>query len=385
MSLINKMLQDLESRRATLSGDAGATQEIRSLPPPRAVLPRSLILGGVVVVLLAGAGTWWFLGVGQPAMAPTPVPAPVATGVPATPIAPASVAVAPEPPQKTVEIAPAATSAIAAPQAAAELPDAEKAPVPPPPPARKPVQNASPSSDRNESQVPRKVIEPRSTGLKVATALSQTSSSDALAADDGSRIEKKVRISTPRERAENEYRRALGLVNQGRIQEGMAVLRGALSEDAGHTGSRLALSSLLIEQQRQDEAQELLQEALSRNPAQPQLASQLARLQMERNDARGAEETLSKAAAAAAGMAEYRGLHAAVLQRLTRHKEAIVEYQAALRLAPQAGVWWMGLGISLEADGKLSEAREAYHRARATGALTLELNAFVDQKLKRLQ
>jgi len=192
-------------------------------------------------------------------------------------------------------------------------------------------------------------------------------------------------MTTPRERAENEYRRALGFVNQGRVQEGMAVLRGALSEDPGHVGSRLALFGLLVEQQRLEEAQALLQEALARDPLQPQLASRLARLQLERGDARSAEETLNKAAGAAVSNAEFRGFHAAVLQRLNRHKDAIGEYQAALRLSPQAGVWWMGLGISLEAEGKPSEALEAYQRAKSAGTLSLELNAFVDQKLRRLQ
>ncbi|MCL4723173.1 MAG: tetratricopeptide repeat protein [Burkholderiales bacterium] len=192
-------------------------------------------------------------------------------------------------------------------------------------------------------------------------------------------------MSTPNERAENEYRRALGLVNQGRVQEGMAVLRGALREDPGHAGSRLALFGLLVEQQRLEEAEALLQEALARNSSQPQLASRLARLQLERGDVRGAEDTLNKAAGAAAGNAEYRAFHAAVLQRLTLHREAVAEYQAALRLSPQAGVWWMGLGISLEADGKQAEAKDAFQRARATGTLSAELNAFVDQKLKRLQ
>lgn len=54
----------------------------------------------------------------------------------------------------------------------------------------------------------------------------------SAAATDETRIEKKVRMSSPRERAENEYRRALGLLNQGRVQDGIAP-RGALSEDAG--------------------------------------------------------------------------------------------------------------------------------------------------------
>ncbi|MBX3675421.1 MAG: tetratricopeptide repeat protein [Rhodocyclaceae bacterium] len=392
MSLINQMLQDLESRRATLSGDAGATQEIRSLPPQRAAMPWTLILGGIVLVLMAGAGAWWLMGGGQVTMAPTPLPAPVAAVTPATPIAPPPVAVAPELPQQTAETAsavtPAAVPAVVVPPAAAEPPVTEKVTSLPPRPAskaqNKPVQEASPPPVRKESAAARKAAEARSAELKVATALSQVPPSDAPAADDGARIEKKMRMSTPRERAENEYRRALGLVNQGRIQEGVAVLRSALSEDTGHAGARLALFGLLVEQQRYEEAQTLLEVTLARDPAQPQMASRLARLKLERGDARGAEETLARAAAAATDNAEYRALHAAVLQRLTLHKRAVAEYQAALQLAPQAGVWWMGLGISLEADGRLPEAKEAFQRARATGALSPELAAFVDQKLKRL-
>lgn len=208
---------------------------------------------------------------------------------------------------------------------------------------------------------------------------------DQTASDETGRIEKKVHPTTAHERAEYAYRRALALVNQGRIREATRILRDALAEDAGHVSSRLALFGLLIEQQRLDEAQTLLQETLARDAAQPQFASRLARLQMERGDARAAQETLARTAASAGGNAEYYALYAAVLQRLTLHKEAIAQYQAALRLAPQTGVWWMGLGISLEATGRAAEAREAFERARATGRLTPELDAFVERKLKSLQ
>jgi MSHA biogenesis protein MshN len=45
----------------------------------------------------------------------------------------------------------------------------------------------------------------------------------------------------------------------------------------------------------------------------------------------------------------------------------------------------MGLGISLEADGRGAEAREAFQRARSSGALSAELDRFVEQKLRQLQ
>jgi len=38
---------------------------------------------------------------------------------------------------------------------------------------------------------------------------------------------------------------------------------------------------------------------------------------------------------------DFHAFAAALYQRLDRHKEAIEQYQAALRLAPSAGIWWL--------------------------------------------
>jgi MSHA biogenesis protein MshN len=230
--------------------------------------------------------------------------------------------------------------------------------------------------------------------LKVATSLSmpreaqQESAPTRPARKEAAApavIEKKVRNVPAKERADGEYRKALGLLNQGRQQEALAGFAAALQADPVHVNARLAMASLLADQQRSADAHALLEEGLGLLPGQPQLAMRLARLQIDRGDLRGAADILQKARAGGSGNAEYHALHAAVLQRLTFHKEAVAEYQAALRLAPQAGVWWMGLGISLEADGRGADAREAYQKARASGSLSAELDRFVEQKVRQLQ
>ena len=76
---------------------------------------------------------------------------------------------------------------------------------------------------------------------------------------------------------------------------------------------------------------------------------------------------------------------AALLARLGQHAAAVAQYQTALRLSPQSGVWWMGLGLSMQAIGSLPEAQEALRRARASDNLTPELAAFVEQRLKQMQ
>jgi MSHA biogenesis protein MshN len=44
----------------------------------------------------------------------------------------------------------------------------------------------------------------------------------------------------------------------------------------------------------------------------------------------------------------------------------------------------IGLGISLQALGKLDKAQEAFNRAQATATLSPELSLFVEQQLKQL-
>ncbi len=108
----------------------------------------------------------------------------------------------------------------------------------------------------------------------------------------------------------------------------------------------------------------------------------LARLQLEKGGP--ALETLMTTLPYAGGSAEYQAFLAGVLQREQRHTEAAQYYREALKLAPRNGVWWMGLGISLQADMHLPEAREAYRRARASNGLSPELQAFIDRKIDSL-
>ena len=106
---------------------------------------------------------------------------------------------------------------------------------------------------------------------------------------------------------------------------------------------------------------------------------------MERGDLQGAHDLLNKHAGSASGDADYHAFDAALLQRLGRHKEAVAGYQAALKLAPRAALWWMGMGISLQADNRGAEALEAFRRAKSAGGLSPALLTFVDQRMKQLQ
>jgi MSHA biogenesis protein MshN len=141
----------------------------------------------------------------------------------------------------------------------------------------------------------------------------------------------------------------------------------------------------LLDTGRRDEAAGMAREALSTDPAQPGLAMILARLRLEKGEVKSAVETLQRTLPYAADRADYQSFLAALLQRDGRNKEAADHFLLALQKAPQNGVWWMGLGISLQAEHRLTEAQEAFGRARSSNSLSPELHAFVESKLKQLQ
>jgi MSHA biogenesis protein MshN len=95
-------------------------------------------------------------------------------------------------------------------------------------------------------------------------------------------------------------------------------------------------------------------------------------------------ETLQRTLPYAGTDPEYHAFLAGALQRQQRHREAAGEYQQALRAAPGNGVWWMGLGISLQADKRNGEALDAFQRARASGSLNADLQVFVERRIQQL-
>ena len=95
-------------------------------------------------------------------------------------------------------------------------------------------------------------------------------------------------------------------------------------------------------------------------------------------------ETLTRTLPYAGANPDYHAFLAGALQRQQRHREAAAEYLAALRSAPANGVWWMGMGISLQAEKRNSEALEAFQKAQASGVLSAELQAFVERQIRQL-
>lgn len=399
MSLINKMLRDLDARHAS-PGQSVLPNEVRPLPeqvtPPR--IGRGVwILAGLagVAVLALQTSSWWLPVLAEsnllpPNMIPTsllPTPAPRA-------VAPAPPPAAPTQPPPTVVL---------------QLPPPEQMlPLPSLPEGLAQAAEASPSSTPpvaapGREQAPRQLADSRGAGLKidsslpdvpaaqqpvapVATAVVTQSKQSAPAAKSARgvapvKIDKQQTLASAQDRAEAEYRKGIAAFRRGHSSEAVGQLKAALQEDPRHLAARQTLLSLLAEQKLWEEVQPVLKEGLDLMPAQIAWAMALARIQVEGGNATAAWETLQKYMAYGEKSADYQGFAGVLLQRLQKPREAALHYQAAVQIKPNEGRWWLGLGLAYEADGRAAEARDAFQHARSSNGLTPEMAAVIDRKL----
>lgn len=394
MSLINQMLKDLDARH---EGDTRGRlhREVRALPETKE--NRGLRLAVIALVTLtSGAAAWWGFeliaasSAGRTLLSPEPLAAASVPAVPAVPIEPPALpvpALAPsaasansaEPPAASAQTEPPAAQVLPLEAVALDaasglklsalldkLPSNEPPATKAAPLAKSTSASAAAAKPETAPPAPRGTPAPAPQGKPVAAGI----------------VDKTPAARSVRERADGDYRRAVSLVNGGRVQEATDVLLDVLRQDGGHVASRQLLARLLIEQRRSDEAMAILAEGLASLPGQLSWAMTLARLQVDRGDLAAAARTLQQSLPFAAGSADYQGFAGNVQHRLGRHKESIEFYQAAVRIAPSEGRWWLGLGLALEADHRPPEAREAFQRARASGTLNADLLTVVDQKLR---
>ena len=355
MSLINRMLQDLDRREALDAGEAKALRASSAKPA------RSEWFWRALAVLLTAALAWmgWVaiqllprkplvtelayraasdaLGRSEPKPA---APAPVAQIVLPTPAAPV-----PQP------AAPVAEPALAV-------------AVPPLPPSN--------DSLRLETEL-------RTPLAERAAPVAEKPKLAAAAPPAAKRS--KERLST----AETHFRRATVLLKDARVGEAEEHLQAALQADQSHTEARQAYVSLLLEQQRISTARGLLLDTLGADPAQAPFALALARIYAMGRDYAGALAVLDRAASGGQTSADFQAFRGAMLQRLGRHEEALLAYQNSVREGTPPATAWIGYAISLEAVGKRSEAAQAYRQALTTGSITAEAREYAESRARALE
>jgi len=422
MSVINKMLRDLDERHALAAPD-GTPASVQSGPDVRRRRDREWFWR-IVSALMLGAVAWvgWIAYQLQPQPLVTDLAlrsadvahrmaartVATAGAVPAKPVPapPPSTAMASAPTPPTPPQAPAVPSAALATKATpggtgsaavAGTPPVQSNPSAAPStgpkntaPA-KPVREDSPAANANAPDTKRGAGR-QNRATKAATpepvarlALDVPAARILSGPAARSRIDKRDTVRSPAQRAELEFRKGVALLREGRPSESEENFGKALELSPAHEAARQAYAALLIDRRAYPQARTLLEQGLAENPGQPLFSLVLARIRVEQGALGRALEVLDASRGGGAEYAEIQALRGTVLHRLARHPAAAEAYRSALQLAPGDGAAWLGLALSLEALQKLPEAAEAFRRAAATGSLSPDLKANAERRARQIQ
>lgn len=376
MSVINKMLRDLDSQRAadtlprkTRESRTGMVRDTVSVNSSDRVGPRrgSLRLGTVmtlslVVLVLAGAaGAWWYLnptGFLQRKADQAKLVSPPVINPPVINVEPAGLPVAVTsslparsnsntvPPKVAKEKPPVVAKLSAKDSSAAQTYfslQMDRTFTPPSSPA------GSPRSDVTGTPraVPDRPIPERPVNQRPAT-LAPT----APGAVTGPQ--------TPQLRSPvlEALAQAQGLWNSGSRQSAIDLLREALAvaERANPVGTAPGNHSELV-----------------------LLARELARMDLSDGRPGTALEMLTRLEPALSGFADIWAIRGNAAQRLGRHQESAAAYLMALKLRPDEPRWMLGAAVSLAAQGQTVSAAELAEKARAGGVVSPEVAAYLKQ------
>lgn len=190
-------------------------------------------------------------------------------------------------------------------------------------------------------------------------------------------VVKKMTVLSPEAEAQHHYDEAQVLRRAGKFDAAVSQYRQALERNPLMTGARIQLARLLQEKGQIDAALSLLKAGYEQR-AEDGLAIAAGRLLADLGQREAALDWLQR------GQAGLRpadhALTGALLSQAHRHEEASRAYQRALAADPGQGGWLLGLGLALEAQGRLEEARTAYRNALDRGQFTPEVMQFLRER-----
>ena len=358
MSLINQVLKDLERRRAP-------DRPGPARPAPAAQRRRTpLAAWWIVAAVGIGAALHWIL-----AMEPQP-PRPEiahaafkANGVVASDIPSPDVIPETSVGETTDSIKPM------------EIEQAPTAPAPNPEP--EPTPDAAPSPvrlDEISRPVATNTVEPTTAPPDTHARIE----SEAPSPDQTISIER-----AGDEREHSDIDAARRAIVRGHHQQAERNLRGLLEEQPDHDKARELLASDLVRQGRLPAAIDLLEQGLDNGREPARFAYRLGRILLEQDQVERARTVLDTHAPPPAQNPDFQQLLAATHRQAGDHAAAETAYRRLTEVAPQRAVAWIGLGVSLEALDRTSDARGAYARVLEIG--DPQATRFARQRLRAIQ
>ncbi|PWF62185.1 hypothetical protein CBX96_17025 [Shewanella sp. BC20] len=237
----------------------------------------------------------------------------------------------------------------------------------------------------NQSEVKITQTEPKASEpvVPAATQVSSQASSQTAAQAAGQMAIREVKLS-PSQLAQKQLVLAVDAEKQGQLVKAMDYYAKALKLDPSLHESRKQLAALHYGQGELAQAAEVLAQGRLLYPQEFEFALLLARVQ----------HAMGETDSALASLAQIPDSHSLARQKWLAQTDLaqkqgqypLVEqaYRKLLQQEPQQGKWWMGLAYALDSQQQFGPASQAYRTALSYSGLSTQATAFIEQRLQQL-
>lgn len=173
----------------------------------------------------------------------------------------------------------------------------------------------------------------------------------------------------------------INALNDGDMILAIDRLQQLLESEPENIPARKKLASLLFAEGRDKQASQILQQGLDRHPGRSDLRLMLARLYVQQKNSDEAIALLKDFQPPVDTQGDYWAYRAALAQQLGKYTLAKNDYLQLTLADPEKASWWLGLAIAQDRLGHREEALEAYRQANNKDQLSPAVVKFLRQRI----
>ena len=189
---------------------------------------------------------------------------------------------------------------------------------------------------------------------------------------------------TPKQLAQKRFILANEAERDGKLKDAISYYEQTLGFDPSMHEARKQLAALHYGQGQLAKASEVLQQGMLLFPQQLDFALLLARVQQASGQADLALVTLANIPDTHPLARQKWMAQSDLAQKLGQFSVSEQAYRQLLQQEPQQAKWWMGLAYALDSQQQFTQARQAYRTALGHRDLSAQASAFIEQRLTQL-
>ncbi|MDR6965865.1 tetratricopeptide repeat protein [Shewanella putrefaciens] len=189
---------------------------------------------------------------------------------------------------------------------------------------------------------------------------------------------------TPSQLAQKQLTLASDAEKQGKLDKALEYYEKALGFEPSLHSVRQQLAALHYGQGRLNNAEQVLQQAVLLYPQEFEFYLLLARVQQELGDVDLALANLAQIPDSHVLARQKWLAQTDLAQKQGQFTLAEQAYRQLLQQEPQQGKWWMGLGYALDSQQQFAKASQAYRTALSYSGLSAQATTFIEQRLSQL-